>query len=339
MAGPISAAVRGAAKAGKKAVRRAPREMDELNTLLSQIADPEKVTNAQLRKLERMIPGLNAAQRKQATEFLGLSPDARFPNKTVLGRAGMIDPENLGKFPEAPVGRFPEFNGANRPEVPAGRFPEAPQGRFPDAPAGRFPSPPPGRLDEMAGIFGEQMLPERLKGAREAFANQVSPNAGIPQPQRTGKMSAMLGALSRNKGKVGLGLGAAGIGGAALLSGGSDAEETSPEDAILDRLEFGGLKPMPSHGPVSSVTPPKRGGMGMSRPKPNPLTGQNGVKDITSMLGSFGAPDVDFEGMVEEDVNRPIPQFEEQKQGGGMGDFLKTMGPLLAAMFFGRMMK
>lgn len=298
MAGPISAAVRGAAKAGKKAVRRAPREMDELNTLLSQIADPEKVTNAQLRKLERMIPGLNASQRKQATEFLGLSPDARFPNKTVLGRAGMLDPENLGKFPEAPAGRFPE--------APQGRFPEAPAGRFPEVPAGHFPQPAP---------------------------------AGIPQPQRTGKMSAMLGALSRNKGKVGLGLGAAGIGGAALLSGGSDAEETSPEDAILDKVEFGGLKPMPSHGPASSVTPPKRGGMGMSRPKPNPLTGQNGVKDITSMLGSFGAPDVDFEGMVEEDVNRPIPQFEEQKQGGGMGDFLKTMGPLLAAMFFGRMMK
>ena len=303
MAGPISSAVRGVTRA---TARRAPKvvddAMDPLNKLLSQIADPERVTNAQLRRLEKLMPTLNASQRKQATEFLGLSPDAKFPNQTVLGRAGMIEPENLGKFPEPEAGMFPEAPAGRFPEAPAGRFPEAPQGRFPEIPAGHFPQ-----------------LPE-----------------GFEKPQRTGRMSAMLGALSRNKGKA---IGGAGIGaGIGYLASRPDAVEANPEDAILDKLEAGGLAPMASHGPSAM---PKRGGMGMSRPrapKPSGLTGQNGVSDITSMLGNFGAPDVDFEGMVAEDVNRELPQFEQAKKGNGVGDFMKSMGPLLAALLFGKML-
>jgi hypothetical protein len=300
MAGPISAAVKGVTKRAAKSASK----MHPLDELLAQIPNPETVTNAQLRKLEKMIPNLNAAQRKRATEFIGLSPDAKFPNQTVLGRAGMIEPENLGKFPESPGGMFPE--------APAGRFPEAPLGRFPEAPAGRFPEVP-------AGHFPQ--LPE-----------------GFQKPQRTGKMSAMMGALGRNKGKIGLGIGAGGIGAASMMGG--DESEASGIDSILDSLEAGGLAPMASHGGIKSASPkPTRvGGGGMRSPKPSGLTGQNGISDISSMLGNFGAPEVDFEGMVADDVNRPLPQFEEQKKGGGMGDILKTMGPLLAALLFGKML-
>lgn len=320
MAGPLSSAIKGAGKVARKAVTKTA-EMHPLDNLLAQIPDPNKVTQAQLRKLEQMMPKLNAAQRKRAGEFLGLSDGARFPNREVLGRAGITP-----GFSQVDDGMSAELNRraidmAPRLNPTAG----------PNPIAGHFPQPKP-MTDDMK-TFMTQMNPAG-NSAADAFASQVAPGL---KPQRTGRMSAMLGALNRNKGKAALGAGA-GLGAAALMSGGEDSDV----DSTLDALEQSGLAPMPSHGSAAPVSSPpvRRGGMSRPKPKASGLSGVNGMGDITELLGNFGAPDVDFEAMVADDVNRPIPQVApEQKKSGGMGNFLKTMGPLLAALYFGRMLK
>jgi hypothetical protein len=85
----------------------------------------------------------------------------------------------------------------------------------------------------------------------------------------------------------------------------------------------------------------RSGGGGVARKKPSGLSGVNGQTDITSMLGGFGAPEVDFEQMVANmpEMQKRYPVAEAKPKGGGFGDMLKKIGPILAAIVAGRMIK
>lgn len=74
---------------------------------------------------------------------------------------------------------------------------------------------------------------------------------------------------------------------------------------------------------------------------------QNGVSSFEQ--GGVKAPDFGVDSSGLDGLTAAIGQstskdpyamgLPEKKQGGGAGDFMKSMGPLLAALLFGRMMK
>lgn len=304
-----------AKKSAPVAKRAADKEMSKLDNFLASIGNPDEITEAQLRKWERMIPGLNAVERKRGTEFLGLSPDAKFPNKRILQRAGLMEPDVYG------------------PEAPLGRFPESPLGRFPESPAGQFPDPREGRLAASANAFGSQVVPPKHGQLADAFASQMAPNK-VPALTRTGRIGGM---MARNPGKTALGIGAAGLGGMMMMPshGETQSPELEPQDyGLYDDTKFDPTKLAPA-SPMSKAVNRHR-----ARPKPSALSGVNGLPDMGHLGGmDFGAETPNFEEMFRQDFEKPIPQFEEEKKSGGKMDWLKTIGPLIAALMAGRMMK
>jgi len=341
VAGALSKAVKGTKK---QVVKKAP-EMGKLDTFLQSVGDPNNISEQKLRQWEQMVASLNPIDRKRGTEFLGLSPDAKFPNQRILQRAGLMDPENLGKFPDAPAGRFPEAPQGRFPESPAGRYPEAPQnmGQYPEAPQGRFPARP--EYDSPIGPQPERGLSKKAMvgigalGAGGVYAaNKMFP-AGQPQPMA----SHMPTAPSPYAGKY---------------KGSTNAAQSSPVTVFgnVDTNTGEGTAsssadmPLTSSSPMqSAVSKGSRAG-GMGSKKPSGLTGVNGAlpfdmsaafaPDDSWMEQTFGSVDdslASSQGALDKYYKESQPDTSG-KSGGGFGGLMKTLGPLIAALIFGKMM-
>jgi hypothetical protein len=321
MAGPLSAAIKGAAAVGKKTAKAAP-----------QVA-------------KKVIPpglgrgGFDAGSLDEALFLLSKKPD----DPTLVQAVQALIGNNTAKRQQAKT-IFPQhFGGSPRPT------PNPASGPF-VVPPGHTVSATRGGPNPMQATVGKPSMFNKQNVGRALGVGGLGVAGGAtyaamkrPSTQPIAGGGAM--AMPKDLPEVGYGEDTELSGHEWSPEGFADsAPSLKPKEdlaALMARMEQPVMGRVPKGIAAKTSKPSARG---MASPMLSGLTGQNGAGDMSDLGDmNFGAPEVDFMEMFKQaDTTQNAemqPQQQEEKDGNGLMDILKTIGPLLAALFAGKMMK